>query len=66
MKSDKICLNITEASEQLSLSRQSIYKLINSDSTFPIIHIGKSVRIPSDALSAWVEARLVKENGINE
>lgn len=51
---NKLALNITETAEVLSLSRQSVYKLIQSDKTFPAFHIGKSVRISAEGLREWV------------
>ncbi len=57
MDHKKIAYNITEAAAALSLSRQSIYKLIASDPTFPAFHIGKSVRVSVAGLQEWVSAQ---------
>lgn len=51
---EKIALNITETAEALSLSRQSIYNIIATDNSFPVFHIGKSVRVDAESLKAWV------------
>ena len=52
---NKLALNIKETAEVLSMSRQSVYKLIQHDNTFPVFHIGKSVRISADGLKEWVK-----------
>ncbi len=53
----KIALNITETAEALSLSRQSVYKLIATDPSFPAFRVGKSVRVSSAGLQQWVAAK---------
>ena len=51
----KMALNITETAEALGLSRQSIYRLIYNDPTFPVLHIGKSVRVSVEGLREWIK-----------
>ncbi len=55
MKELKMALNITETAEALGLSRQSIYRLIYKDPTFPVLHIGKSVRVSVEGLKEWIK-----------
>ncbi len=57
MEQIKLALNITETANALGLSRQSIYRLIYSDPTFPVLRIGKAVRISVDGLKIWIEKR---------
>ena len=45
-----------EAAELLRLSRSRIYELLASG-MLPSLTIGRSRRIPADALRAWVEAQ---------
>ncbi len=52
---NKMALNITETAEALGLSRQSIYRLIYNDPTFPVLHIGKSVRVSVEGLREWIK-----------
>lgn len=51
----KMALNITETANALGLSRQSIYKLIYNDPSFPVLRIGKSVRISVEGLKEWIK-----------
>lgn len=54
MQTAKLSYNVTEAAEALSISRQSLYKLMREDRSFPVFHIGKSVRISAEGLQEWV------------
>lgn len=54
---DRLLLRPTEAAESLGISRSGIYELI-SKRRVPVVRIGRSVRIPADALIAWVNDQL--------
>lgn len=45
---------VTDIAEKLCISRTSAYKLINNDPPFPIIRIGRAIRIPKEAFEAWL------------
>ena len=45
---------VKEVQDILKLSRTAAYKLINSQQ-FPIIRIGRSVRIPSSEFTQWMQ-----------
>jgi excisionase family DNA binding protein len=49
-----LLLSPTEVARALGLGRSTIYELMRAGA-FPSIHIGRSVRIPSKAVEAWVD-----------
>lgn len=50
---NKLLLRVTEVAEVLGISRATAYKLM-ADGTLPVVKIGRSVRVPTDALQKWV------------
>jgi excisionase family DNA binding protein len=52
---EKILLRPVEAADALAIARSRVYALIASGE-IPSVRIGKSVRVPSAALSAWVRS----------
>lgn len=46
-------LRINEVCERTSLSRTTIYELVNRGQ-LPTVHIGKALRIPERALDQWI------------
>lgn len=56
-KMTRLLLRPTEVAETLGIARSRVYEMIR-DSELPVVRIGaKSVRVPADALRAWVEER---------
>ena len=53
---ERLLLRPHEAAEVLGLGRSKVYELIASGA-IPSITIGKSRRVPLDALRAWVRAQ---------
>ena len=53
---ERLLLRIPEAAERLSVGRSTVYELVQRGE-LPTIHIGRSVRIPAEALRTWVERR---------
>ncbi|MGE0539822.1 MAG: excisionase family DNA-binding protein [Dehalococcoidia bacterium] len=51
---DKLLLKPIEAAELVGLGRSKCYEMIR-DGTIPSVRLGKSVRIPADALRRWVD-----------
>ncbi len=49
----KLLLRAEEAASVMGVSRSRIYELMRQGS-LPRIHIGRSVRIPTQAVQAWV------------
>jgi excisionase family DNA binding protein len=54
---DRLLLRPTEAAEVIGLGRSKIYELL-ATGELPSIRIGSSVRVPVDALRAWIDKQL--------
>jgi excisionase family DNA binding protein len=50
---DKLLLRPIEAAEAIGIGRSKVYELLASGE-LPSIRIGASVRVPVDALRAWI------------
>jgi excisionase family DNA binding protein len=59
---DPILLTVPEAARRLSIGRTMTYELIAARE-LPAVHIGRAVRIPADALEAFVARRLQLAGG---
>ena len=60
----KLLLDIPTAAAALSLSRSTVYELI-ARREIDAVHVGRAVRIPADALQAYVDRLRVGEEGPN-
>ena len=57
MDQESTVLTVEEAAKRLKISRGKAYAMTQSGE-IPVIHIGKrSVRVPADALDAWIKER---------
>lgn len=56
---EKLLLKPEEAGAALGLCRSKIYVLL-ADGTLPSIRVGRSVRVPAEALRAWVDRQTVE------
>jgi len=56
---ERLLLPIEDAAKIISVSRSTMYQLIASGE-LEVVHIGRSARVPSDVLSAYV-ARLQEQ-----
>jgi excisionase family DNA binding protein len=54
---DKLLLRPVEAAEAIGISRSKIYELLASGD-LPSVRIGASVRVPVEALRAWIARQL--------
>lgn len=54
---DKLLLRPAEVGETLGVGRSKVYELLASGD-LPSIRIGGSVRVPVDALRAWIDRQL--------
>ena len=54
---EKLLLRPTEAAEAIGVGRSKVYELLAAGE-LPSIRIGSSVRVPIDALRAWIAQRL--------
>lgn len=59
MTNDKMALTIQETAEALSVSRQTVYRFMRYDPSFPMFHIGRSVRISANGLNQWMQDKIV-------
>ena len=62
-KNQRILVRVVEAAEMLSLGRSKTYALVQSGE-IPSVRIGGAVRIPVDALHAWLRQQ-VADAGIS-
>jgi excisionase family DNA binding protein len=53
---EKLLLRPVEAADAIGIGRSKVYELLASGE-LPSIRIGASVRVPVDALKAWIAAR---------
>jgi len=60
---EKLLLTLNEAADALSLSERTIRYLITRGELAPVVHIGRSVRIPMSSLRALVEQRMAAMAG---
>jgi excisionase family DNA binding protein len=58
---DRLLLRVPEAAELLGVSRSRAYELVYSGE-IPAIRLGKSLRIPLQALREWVTRSLVESS----
>ncbi len=56
---DKILFRPAEAADAIGVSRARAYELIAAG-TLPHIRIGSSIRVPVEALRAWVNEQLAE------
>ncbi len=56
---EKLLLRPAEAAEAIGIGRSKVYELLASGE-LPSIRIGGSVRVPVDALRAWIERQLAE------
>jgi excisionase family DNA binding protein len=54
---DKLLLRPVEAAEAIGIGRSKVYELI-ARGELPSVRIGASVRVPVDALRAWIAQQL--------
>lgn len=57
MEEQRLLLRPGEAAIAIGVSRSRVYELIASN-TIPSVRLGTSVRVPVDALRAWIQEQL--------
>ena len=50
-----LMLSVPEAAEVLGISAVSLYKLIRSDNSFPVIVMGRRKSVPKEQLKTWID-----------
>jgi excisionase family DNA binding protein len=56
---EKLLLRPIEAAEAVGIGRSKVYELLASGE-LPSIRIGTSIRVPVDALRAWIARQIVE------
>ena len=56
---DRLLLRPVEAAEAIGIGRSKVYELLASGE-LPSIRVGGSVRVPLEALRAWIDRQLVQ------
>lgn len=51
---DRLLLRVTEAAEVAGISRSLAYELVRAGS-IPSVKVGRSIRVPAEALRHWVQ-----------
>jgi excisionase family DNA binding protein len=59
---DQVLLKIDDVSQALGICRSQAYALCASG-RLPVVRIGRSVRVPADALREWVRQRTLAPTG---
>ena len=54
---DRLAFKVPEAADTVGVSRAKMYELIAAG-IIPSIKIGSSIRVPADALKAWIDRQL--------
>lgn len=57
---ERLLLRVEEVAEMLSLGRSKTYDLV-ATGVLPSVRLGRSVRVPADALRRWLEAQCCNE-----
>lgn len=60
---DRMLLRPEEAAEMLGIGRSTIYSLMATGG-MPSVRVGRSVRVPLDALKQWVSERTAYPTGL--
>jgi excisionase family DNA binding protein len=59
---DQVLLRVDEVGRALGIGRSQAYALCASG-RLPVVRIGRSVRVPAEALRAWVRAQTQQGEG---
>ena len=55
------CVSIEQAADMLSLSRATVYKMIDRGEFAPIVSFGKRRVVPLEQFRAWLNARIEEQ-----
>jgi len=58
---ERLLLRAEEVQEALGLGRSKVYEMM-ATGVLPTVRIGRSVRVPADALRDWIAARISSED----
>ncbi len=62
---EPLLLTASEVAKLLRVGRTKVYKMMNSGE-LPVIRLGKAIRVPKQALTAWLAERTGKGFGDSE
>ncbi len=62
---DRLLYRVEEVAEMLAIGRSKTYELIASGG-LPVVHLGRCVRVPADALQRWLDGQCAAESAITE
>lgn len=62
---ERLLLRPREAAEAIGVGRSKVYELLASGK-LPCIRVGSSVRVPVDALRAWIDRQLAEREGARQ
>lgn len=54
-------LTVAEVAEVMRVSRMTVYRLVHN-AELPAVRVGRSFRVPEDALNAYLEAAAVDQD----
>jgi len=57
-----LLVRVDEAARLLGVGRTKVYELI-AEGSLPTVCLGKARRVPTDALKAWIAARIDRAGG---
>ena len=55
-----VMLSVPEAAEVLGISAVSLYKLIRTDNSFPVVIMGRRKSVPKEQLKAWIDSNCTR------
>ncbi len=56
-----LMLSVTEAANVLGIAPTSLYKLIENDSTFPVLQMGRRKGVPREELKQWIHEKTLRK-----
>lgn len=62
---EKRMYKVSEVCELLSVSRSTLYQMIGRRQV-PVVHIGRSVRFPGEALDEWIKDKSLEARRFSE
>lgn len=65
MDTEKLTLSVNEAARLTGIGRDCLYRLTRRDD-FPVLRLGRSIRIPRRALEAWIEREATRGTELEE
>jgi excisionase family DNA binding protein len=57
---EKLLLRISEAADAVGLGKTKFYELVQRGE-IRSIHVGRVVRVPTEAIEEWIEAKLKED-----